>query len=116
MDATAAEIRVLGCLLEAADDPDQYPLSLAALRLAYSQSTSRDPVVDYDEPTIHRARASRRGWVRLASGAGSRAVKYRHLLDEALTLDDAEPSLALLMLRGPQTVAELQQRTEQLHH
>ena len=83
----AAEIRVLGCLLEKQrTTPDQYPLSLNALRLACNQSTSRDPVVEYDEPTIRIAleALSRRGWVRLASGAGSRAVKYRHLLDEAL--------------------------------
>jgi len=119
MDASAAEIRVLGCLLEKQrTTPDQYPLSLNALRLACNQSTSRDPVVDYDEPTIRAAldALSRRGWVRLASGAGSRAVKYRHLFDEALSLDGAEVSLlAVLMLRGPQTAAELRQRTERLH-
>jgi hypothetical protein len=119
MDASAAEIRVLGCLIEKQrTTPDQYPLSLNALRLACNQSTSRDPVVDYDEPTIRAAleALSRRGWVRLASGAGSRAVKYRHLLDQALSLDDAELSLlAVLMLRGPQTAAELRQRTERLH-
>jgi uncharacterized protein YceH (UPF0502 family) len=119
VDATAAEIRVLGCLIEKQrTTPDQYPLSLNALRLACNQSTSRDPVVDYDEPTIRAALEglSRRGWVRLASGAGSRAVKYRHLLDESLSLDDAELSiLAVLMLRGPQTAAELRQRTERLH-
>ena len=120
MDANEAEIRVLGCLIEKQrTTPDQYPLSLNALRLACNQSTSRDPVVQYDEPTIRIAleALSRRGWVRLASGAGSRAVKYRHLLDEALSLDDDELSLlAVLMLRGPQTVAELRQRTERLHH
>jgi uncharacterized protein YceH (UPF0502 family) len=119
MDADPVEIRVLGCLIEKQrTTPDQYPLSLNALRLACNQATSRDPVVDYDEPTIRTAleALSRRGWVRLASGAGSRAVKYRHLLDEALTLDDAEISaLAVLMLRGPQTAAELRQRTERLH-
>ena len=119
MDANAVEIRVLGCLVEKQrTTPDQYPLSLNALRLACNQSTSRDPVVDYDEPTIRTALEglSRRGWVRLASGAGSRAVKYRHLLDEALSLDGAELSLlAVLMLRGPQTAAELRQRTERLH-
>ena len=119
MDASAAEIRVLGCLIEKQrTTPDQYPLSLNALRLACNQSTSRDPVVDYDEPTIRAAldALSRRGWVRLASGAGSRAVKYRHLLDQALSVDDAELSLlAVLMLRGPQTAAELRQRTERLH-
>jgi uncharacterized protein len=119
MDADPVEIRVLGCLIEKQrTTPDQYPLSLNALRLACNQATSRDPVVDYDEPTIRTALEglSRRGWVRLASGAGSRAVKYRHLLDEALSLDDAEISvLAVLMLRGPQTAAELRQRTERLH-
>jgi hypothetical protein len=119
VDATAAEIRVLGCLIEKQrTTPDQYPLSLNALRLACNQSTSRDPVVDYDEPAIRAAleALSRRSWVRLASGTGSRAVKYRHLLDQALSLDDAELSLlAVLMLRGPQTAAELRQRTERLH-
>jgi uncharacterized protein YceH (UPF0502 family) len=119
MDAGSVEIRVLGCLIEKQrTTPDHYPLSLNALRLACNQSTSRDPVVEYDEPTIRTAleALSRRGWVRLASGAGSRAVKYRHLLDEALSLDDAELSvLAVLLLRGPQTTAELRQRTERLH-
>ena len=119
MDADAVELRVLGCLIEKQrTTPDVYPLSLNALRLACNQSTNRDPVVDYDEPTIRGAleRLSRRGWVRLASGSGSRAVKYRHLFDEALRLSDAEVSLlAVLMLRGPQTPGELKQRTERLH-
>ena len=115
----AAEIRVLGCLIEKQrTTPDVYPLSLNALRLACNQSTNRDPVVAYDETTIRTAleRLSRRDWVRLASGAGSRAVKYRHLLDEALALRDEELSLlAVLMLRGPQTPGELKQRTERLY-
>lgn len=119
MDADAVELRVLGCLIEKQrTTPDVYPLSLNALRLACNQSTNRDPVVDYDEPTIRGAleRLSRRGWVRLASGSGSRAVKYRHLFDEALRLSDSEVSLlAVLMLRGPQTPGELKQRTERLH-
>ena len=119
MDADPVEIRVLGCLIEKQrTTPDTYPLSLNALRLACNQSTSRDPVVDYDEPAIREAldQLSRRGWVRLASGPGSRAAKYRHLFDDALSLDDAEISLlAVLMLRGPQTAAELGQRTDRLH-
>ena len=119
MDADAVELRVLGCLIEKQrTTPDVYPLSLNALRLACNQSTNRDPVVEYDEPTIRAAldRLSRRGWVRLASGSGSRAVKYRHLLDDALSLSDAELSLlAVLMLRGPQTPGELKQRTERLY-
>jgi uncharacterized protein len=119
VDADPTELRVLGCLIEKQrTTPDAYPLSLNSLRLACNQSTNRDPVVDYDEPTIRGAleRLSRRGWVRLASGSGSRAVKYRHLLPEALTLSDVELSLlAVLMLRGPQTPGELKQRTERLY-
>ena len=119
MDADPVEIRVLGCLIEKQrTTPDQYPLSLNALRLACNQTTNRDPVVEYDEPTIRDAlnRMSNRGWVRLASGPGSRAVKFRHLLDEALGLSRGELSLlAVLMLRGAQTPGELKQRTERLH-
>ena len=120
MDLTHEELRVLGALVEKQrTTPDQYPLSLNALRLACNQSTNRDPVVDFDEHTIREAleRLARRRWVRLASGAGSRATKYRHLLDEALGLSRAEISvLAVLMLRGPQTPGELRSRTERLHH
>ena len=120
MDADAVEIRVLGCLIEKQrTTPDTYPLSLNALRLACNQSTNRDPVVSYEEREIKAAldRMSNRGWTRFASGAGSRALKYRHLLDEALRVSDGELSvLAVLMLRGPQTVGELKQRTERLHH
>lgn len=119
MDLTGEEIRVLGALVEKQrTTPDQYPLSLNALRLACNQSTNRDPVVEFDDATIRQAleRLSRRRWVRLASGAGSRATKYRHLLDEALGLDGREISvLTVLMLRGPQTPGELRARTERLH-
>jgi uncharacterized protein YceH (UPF0502 family) len=119
VDADAVELRVLGCLVEKQrTTPDQYPLSLNALRLACNQTTNRDPVVDYDEETIRGGltRLSDRNWVRLASGRGSRAVKYRHLVDEALGLSAAELSLlAVLMLRGPQTPGELKQRTDRLH-
>src|SRR5262245_8037832 len=119
VDADAAELRVLGCLIEKQrTTPDVYPLSLNALRLACNQSTNRDPVVEYDDQTIRRALDAlvRRGWARMASGPSSRAVKFRHLFDEALALDAAQISLlAVLMLRGPQTPGELKQRTERLH-
>jgi uncharacterized protein YceH (UPF0502 family) len=118
MDATAAELRVLGCLVEKQrTTPDVYPLSLNALRLACNQATNREPVVEYDEPTIRAAldRLSRRGWARLASGPGSRAAKYRHLLDDALQLTPSQLAvLTVLMLRGPQTPGELRIRTERL--
>jgi uncharacterized protein len=119
MDLSAAEIRVLGCLLEKQrTTPDAYPLTLNALRAACNQSTNRDPVVAYDEATIRAAitRLSRRRWARLASGAGSRASKYRHLLDESLTrAPDEQAVLCVLMLRGAQTPGELKGRTERLH-
>ena len=119
MDADPVELRVLGSLIEKQrTTPDQYPLSLNSLRLACNQSTNRDPVFAYDEPTIRTAidRLSRRGWIRLASGPGSRAAKYRHLVDGALSLSGQDLALlAVLMLRGPQTVAELKTRTERLH-
>jgi uncharacterized protein len=119
VDADAVEIRVLGCLIEKQrTTPDVYPLSLNALRLACNQSTNRDPVVAYDEATIRVAleRLSRRGWVRLASGPGSRAAKYRHLFDDAIGVSGGELALlTVLMLRGPQTLGELKQRSERLH-
>ena len=120
LEPDAVEIRVVGCLIEKQrTTPDAYPLSLNSLRLACSQSTNRDPVVDYDEATVSEAlrRLALRGWTRLASGAGSRARKYRHLLPEALDVDEEEISLlAVLMLRGAQTPGELKQRSERLHH
>jgi uncharacterized protein YceH (UPF0502 family) len=119
VDADPVELRILGCLLEKQrTTPDQYPLSLNALRLACNQTTNRDPIVDYDEREIHEAlqRLARRGWTRLASGAGSRAAKYRQLFDEALGLAGDEVAvLCVLMLRGPQTPGELNQRTGRLH-
>jgi uncharacterized protein YceH (UPF0502 family) len=118
MDADAVEIRVLGCLIEKQrTTPDAYPLSLNSLRLACNQATNRDPVVAYEEREIKAAldRMSNRGWTRFASGASSRALKYRHLLDEALQLSASELSLlGVLMLRGAQTVGELKQRSERL--
>jgi uncharacterized protein YceH (UPF0502 family) len=119
VDADAVELRVLGCLLEKQrTTPDVYPLSLNALRVACNQSTNREPVVDYDEPTVRAAleRLSRKGWVRLASGPGSRAAKYRQLFDEELELLPSQSALlAVLMLRGAQTPGELKSRSERLY-
>jgi uncharacterized protein YceH (UPF0502 family) len=117
-ELTPPEQRVLGCLIEKRrTTPDTYPLSINALRLACNQSTNRDPVVAYDEHTVREAaqRLSRRGLARLASGAGSRAIKYRHLAEEGLGLGDAELAvLCVLLLRGAQTPGELKARTERL--
>lgn len=118
-DADPVELRVLGCLLEKQrTTPDQYPLSLNSLRLACNQTTNREPILELEEREIHEAlqRLARRGWTRLASGAGSRAPKYRQLFDEALGLDAPETAvLCVLLLRGPQTPGELNQRTQRLH-
>jgi uncharacterized protein len=119
VDADAVEIRVLGCLIEKQrTTPDTYPLTLNSLRLACNQATNRDPVVDLDEETIREAlqRLWRREWARLASGQGSRSVKYRQLVQETLGLADNEVSLlCVLMLRGPQTPGELKQRSDRLY-
>lgn len=113
------ELRVLGCLLEKQrTTPDSYPLSLNALRLACNQTTSRDPVLNVSEDEVRDAVRSLAGagWARLASGAGSRVAKYRQLFDEALDLLPSESALlAVLFLRGPQTVNELRTRVERAH-
>jgi uncharacterized protein len=118
VNLSASETRVLGCLLEKQrTTPDMYPLTLNALRLACNQSTNRDPVVDYDDVVIRDAlhRLERRGYTRLASGRGSRAPKYRHLLADALPMgSDEQAILCVLMLRGAQTSGELKQRTERM--
>jgi uncharacterized protein len=118
-DLDPVEVRVLGCLLEKQQTtPDAYPLTLNSLRLACNQTTNRQPVVEYDEAEIRAAlqRLGHRRWTRLASGAGSRAPKYRHLLDEAIGLrPDEQALLGVLLLRGPQTLGELKQRTERMH-
>jgi uncharacterized protein len=112
------ELRVLGCLIEKRrTTPEQYPLTLNSLRLACNQSTSRDPVMDLDESTVRAAAQSlgTKGYARLATGPGSRTAKYRQLFQEALDLMPAEVSiLAVMMLRGPQTVNELKTRTARL--
>jgi hypothetical protein len=119
-ELTAPEQRVLGCLIEKRwTTPDQYPLSVNALRLACNQSTNRDPVTDYDESTVREAasRLSHYGLARLASGHSSRAIKYRHLAEEGLGLDRQPLALlAVLLLRGPQTPGELKGRSERLAH
>ncbi len=115
---TASEQRVLGCLVEKRwTTPDQYPLSLNALRLACNQVTNRDPVTDYDEGTVRDAaqRLAPYGLTRLASGHQSRTVKYRHLAEEGLGLDRPQLAvLCVLLLRGPQTPGELKSRSERL--
>jgi uncharacterized protein YceH (UPF0502 family) len=114
------ELRVLGCLIEKQrTTPEQYPLTLNALRLACNQATNREPVLELDESQVRAAaqHLGTLGWARLATGPGSRTAKYRQMFGEALDLLPSEVSiLGVLMLRGPQTVAELKTRTERLYH
>ena len=114
------ELRVLGCLIEKQrTTPEQYPLTLNALRIACNQATNREPVMELDESEVRAAaqHLGTLGWARLATGPGSRTAKYRQMFGEALDLLPSEVSiLGVLMLRGPQTVAELKTRTERLYH
>lgn len=116
---TPVQQRVVGCLVEKElTTPDQYPLSMNALLAACNQTTNRDPVVQLDERVVSNALENLKanGLVRVVFSKGNRVDKYRHVLPEALGLD--RPGLALLtvlLLRGPQTAAELRARTERLH-
>ncbi len=113
------ERRVLGALLEKQRTvPDSYPLSLNGLRTACNQSTSRDPVVDYDDATLIEAlgRLRDRELVRFVKITGIRVVKYHQRLEEHLELDPAQTAvLTVLLLRGAQSAGELRTRTERMH-
>jgi len=111
------EARVLGCLIEKeATTPDAYPLTMNALILACNQTSNRTPVVAYDEPVVQDAlqRLRDRKFARVVYGShGGRVSRYRHALPEVWAITEAELAvLAVLMLRGPQTVNELATRTE----
>jgi hypothetical protein len=111
--------RVLGALVEKAlTTPQQYPLTSNALLAACNQTSNREPVVSYDETTVQSAldELKDQHLVRFVLPSHGRSViRYRHVLDEALGLDNRQSAiLAMLMLRGPQTVGELRTRTERM--
>lgn len=119
LELTPEEARVVGCLAEKAlATPKYYPLTHNALVTACNQSNNRDPVVSYDAATVDSALDGLRakGMARVIhAGGGNRTTKYRHVMDEALGLDPRELALvAVLLLRGPQTLNELRTRTERL--
>src|SRR3982751_4962629 len=98
--------------------PDNYPVSMNALLSACNQSSNRDPVVRFDEATVSNALENLKsnGVARVVYARGMRVDKYRHVLHEALALEPPELAvLCVLMLRGPQTAAELRMRTERMH-
>jgi len=113
------EVRVLGSLLEKdLTTPEYYPLTLNALQNACNQKSSREPIVNYDETTVAQGLEllRQKQLVLKVSGAGHRVEKYAHRLGETLNLGRRELALlAVLMLRGPQTVGELRGRTERMH-
>jgi hypothetical protein len=112
-------VRVLGSLVEKAiTTPDYYPLSLNALVNACNQSSNRDPVVEFGEPTVLRAveRLRNLKLVFVFEGAASRVAKYGQKFSDTLGLSPAEiAALCVLMLRGPQTVGEIRGRSGRLH-
>lgn len=114
---SAEEARVLGCLIEKeATTPETYPLTQNACVTAANQKTSRHPVMKLDPGRVGQAlrQLEQRGLVR--SDYGARASRYAHLVDSALELTPAQRTLiGLLLLRGPQTLAELFSRSDRLH-
>jgi len=122
VELSSEEARVLGALLEKeAATPEYYPLTLNSLRTACNQTSSRDPVVSYDDATVEAALSSLRekGLVRVVHSPSNRALKYRQVLPEALAQQRAleREDLAvvcLLLLRGPQTSGELRNRADRL--
>ena len=116
----AVDQRVLGSLLEKqVTVPASYPMTLNSLRTACNQTSSRDPVVDYDEPMLleRMKTLKERGLVRIVwADRGPRTLKYHQLLDERLGLQpDERALLTVLLLRGAQAPGELRSRTERLH-
>jgi len=111
--------RVLGALIEKGlATPQQYPLTVNALQAACNQTSNREPVVSYDETTVLIAldELKDRKLVRFVLPSHGRSViRYRQVLDEKLALDDRQCAvLAVLLLRGPQTIGELRIRTERM--
>lgn len=111
------EARVLGCLIEKeSTTPDAYPLTLNATTTACNQKSSREPVMKLEPGRVGQAlrELERKGLVR--HDFSSRAERYRHTAEKGLALTEAQLALvALLMLRGPQTVNELLTRSERIH-
>ena len=112
------EIRVLGSLVEKQlATPEYYPMSVNSLTAACNQKTNRDPVVEYSEDTIRDALESLRekGLATKLYGPAVRVPKHRHLMDERLRLGKSEMAvMAVLMLRGAQTIGEVRARAERM--
>lgn len=114
---SAVEARVLGCLIEKeATTPETYPLTQNAAVTACNQKTSRNPVMKLDPGRVGQTLRALEQRRLVRSEYGARASRYYHRVDSELKLTAAQRVLAgLLLLRGPQTLAELFSRTERMH-
>ncbi len=111
------EARVLGSLIEKGmTTPEYYPLSLNALTNACNQKSNREPVVNYDETTVVRALDSLRTKQLVVLSTSSRVPKYAEIFTGTRKMVTREAALLMvLLLRGPQTVGELRNRTERAY-
>ena len=113
------EARIVGSLVEKQlTTPEYYPLTLNALVNACNQKSNRDPVVSFDETTVTYALEvlRDRNLVYVFYGSTSRVPKYKHMLPTVYELEPSEVAIiAVLLLRGPQTLGELRTRTERLY-
>jgi uncharacterized protein YceH (UPF0502 family) len=116
---TFEEARVLGCLIEKErTTPEYYPLSMNALKSGCNQKSNRDPVVAFSEDTLEEALQGLREkrLAVLVHTADGRVPRFRHTLEQRLSLTDPEVAvLCVLLLRGPQTPGELRGRTGRMH-
>jgi len=114
---TPLEARVLGVLVEKQHTvPDTYPLSLNALVAGCNQKTARDPVINATDAEVLTAVDGLKSLSLVFEGSGSRVVKFEHNLPRVFNLPAASAALlTVLMLRGPQTSAELRLNSERLH-
>jgi uncharacterized protein YceH (UPF0502 family) len=115
----ATEARILGSLVEKQlTTPEYYPLTLNALVNACNQKNNREPVTSFDEATVTNALENLRdrNLVYVYYGSTSRVPKYKHMLPSVYELEPAEVGVvAVMLLRGPQTLGELRTRTERMH-
>jgi uncharacterized protein len=114
---TPLEARVLGVLVEKQHTvPDTYPLSLNALVAGCNQKTARQPVIEASDAEVLTAVDGLKALSLVFEGSGSRVVKFEHNMARVLGLpSQAVALLAVLMLRGAQTAAELRLNCERLH-
>ena len=114
---TPLEARVLAVLVEKqATVPDTYPLSLNSLVAGCNQRTARDPVINAGESDVLAAVDGLKSLSLVFETSGSRVSRYEHNMTRGMAIpSQATALLAVLMLRGPQTAAELRANCERLH-